>query len=215
MASKARILILVMFSSFMFLMGPSYSKNTDTLIQGQKLNCGDQLVSAYGMFKLGFFHRYFSEQVLGDSSRHTRRSKYYIGICYHSNFYVQRGPLDVRISAGCDDRTYPICRKDLSHISRQVGSVSGDEFKFDENEKLTINDCREKCLRNCSCVAYASTNKNNEGIGCQIWSRLKLGTTTYPNWHTVYVLESKGKMTYLQKFVFFNFGKHADASANC
>ncbi|RWR94794.1 G-type lectin S-receptor-like serine/threonine-protein kinase RKS1 [Cinnamomum micranthum f. kanehirae] len=34
---------------------------------------------------------------------------------------------------------------------------------------LNLNECKEECLKNCSCAAYASANISEEGSGCVIW----------------------------------------------
>ncbi|RWR88167.1 S-locus glycoprotein [Cinnamomum micranthum f. kanehirae] len=33
----------------------------------------------------------------------------------------------------------------------------------------SLNKCKEECLKNCSCTAYASANVSGEGDGCVIW----------------------------------------------
>jgi len=53
-------------------------------------------------------------------------------------------------------------------FSRAFGSWHDiDGLKFNEGDNLT--DCKAKCLNNCFCVAYASTNEENQ-TGCEIWS---------------------------------------------
>lgn len=37
------------------------------------------------------------------------------------------------------------------------------------NESMSLNECRDKCLRNCSCVAFANTDIRGSGSGCAIW----------------------------------------------
>ncbi|XP_038897080.1 G-type lectin S-receptor-like serine/threonine-protein kinase At4g27290 [Benincasa hispida] len=37
------------------------------------------------------------------------------------------------------------------------------------NESMSLSECREKCLRNCSCMAFANTNISASGSGCAIW----------------------------------------------
>ncbi|KAH7661138.1 S-receptor-like serine/threonine-protein kinase protein [Dioscorea alata] len=34
---------------------------------------------------------------------------------------------------------------------------------------ISLNECRGKCLKNCSCTAYANANISGAGIGCIIW----------------------------------------------
>uniref|UniRef100_A0A803NZX0 Uncharacterized protein n=1 Tax=Cannabis sativa TaxID=3483 RepID=A0A803NZX0_CANSA len=67
----------------------------------------------------------------------------------------------------------PSCRSsslDNDKFVSKVGAMSGTVFKFNEKDNLTIFDCWEKCLKDCSCVAYASTN-DDIGTGCEIWSK--------------------------------------------
>ncbi|EXB65571.1 hypothetical protein L484_025837 [Morus notabilis] len=33
---------------------------------------------------------------------------------------------------------------------------------------MSPKECKEKCLKNCSCTAYASSGTNG-GVGCTIW----------------------------------------------
>ncbi|KAJ0007371.1 hypothetical protein Pint_29826 [Pistacia integerrima] len=54
MARRGRNEILFSFSGFILVFGVSYSQ-TDKLLQGQVLKDGDQLVSDFGNFRLGFF----------------------------------------------------------------------------------------------------------------------------------------------------------------
>ncbi|XP_062089367.1 G-type lectin S-receptor-like serine/threonine-protein kinase CES101 [Humulus lupulus] len=72
---------------------------------------------------------------------------------------------------GCVKQKLPSCRNSSRYnkFVSKVGAMSRAGFKFNENDNLTIVDCWEKCLQNCSCVAYASTNDN--GTGCEIWSK--------------------------------------------
>lgn len=37
------------------------------------------------------------------------------------------------------------------------------------NGSLTLEDCKAKCLENCSCTAYANLDVRGEGSGCIIW----------------------------------------------
>ncbi|MED6111489.1 hypothetical protein PIB30_052721 [Stylosanthes scabra] len=38
------------------------------------------------------------------------------------------------------------------------------------NQSMNLEECREKCLRNCSCVAYTNSDIRGEGSGCALWS---------------------------------------------
>lgn len=37
------------------------------------------------------------------------------------------------------------------------------------NESMSLQECREKCLRNCSCTAYANSDIRGGGSGCMLW----------------------------------------------
>ncbi|XP_061350020.1 G-type lectin S-receptor-like serine/threonine-protein kinase At4g27290 [Gastrolobium bilobum] len=37
------------------------------------------------------------------------------------------------------------------------------------NKSMVLEDCKAKCLENCSCTAYASIDTSGAGIGCSIW----------------------------------------------
>ena len=34
---------------------------------------------------------------------------------------------------------------------------------------MIIEECRAKCLNNCSCMAYTNSDIRGEGSGCAIW----------------------------------------------
>lgn len=54
--------------------------------------------------------------------------------------------------------------------ARKRGFMSADGFKFKGSNNMSRDDCATKCLSNCSCIAFAITNKNNN-TACEIWSR--------------------------------------------
>jgi hypothetical protein len=37
------------------------------------------------------------------------------------------------------------------------------------DEKMSLKDCKDKCLKNCSCTAYSSLESTGTGKGCSIW----------------------------------------------
>ncbi|XP_027354350.1 G-type lectin S-receptor-like serine/threonine-protein kinase At4g27290 [Abrus precatorius] len=37
------------------------------------------------------------------------------------------------------------------------------------NETMTLDECKAKCLENCSCTAYSNSDIRGEGSGCAIW----------------------------------------------
>ncbi|TXG69082.1 hypothetical protein EZV62_004017 [Acer yangbiense] len=78
MATKGRIDMLVRFSCLLLLlMGGSYSQR-DKLLQGEELKDGDELLSTFGKFKLGFFTP--SENPFSTTPSSSKR---YIGVWYN------------------------------------------------------------------------------------------------------------------------------------
>ncbi|GMN75278.1 hypothetical protein TIFTF001_056286 [Ficus carica] len=39
------------------------------------------------------------------------------------------------------------------------------------NETMNLEECRVKCLNDCSCVAFSNWDIQGEGKGCRIWHR--------------------------------------------
>ncbi|KAK1391221.1 G-type lectin S-receptor-like serine/threonine-protein kinase [Heracleum sosnowskyi] len=60
----------------------------------------------------------------------------------------------------CSDRDdfVPYSTKKLPDTQRSVYNLS-----------MNLEDCRKKCLENCSCTAYANTNITGKGSGCLLW----------------------------------------------
>ncbi|KAK7859327.1 g-type lectin s-receptor-like serine/threonine-protein kinase ces101, partial [Quercus suber] len=73
-------------------------------------------------------------------------------------------------SEGCVAQELPVCRSPNDTFSPNYDTWDNIEgLMFDEGDNLTLMDCEAKCLNNCSCVAYASTNPDAQ-TGCEIWS---------------------------------------------
>ncbi|XP_065628490.1 G-type lectin S-receptor-like serine/threonine-protein kinase CES101 [Quercus suber] len=92
-------------------------------------------------------------------------------------------------------------------FSRVFGSWHDiDGFKFNEGDNLTLMDCKAKCLNNCSCVAYASTNEENQ-TGCEIWSTGPgIASTDASMRRTIYILGERKKK---QKLLIQEIGGNA------
>ncbi|KAF3955442.1 hypothetical protein CMV_019339 [Castanea mollissima] len=89
---------------------------------------------------------------------------------------------------GCVAKENLQCRSLKETFSRVFGSWHDDGFKFNESDNLTLMDCKAKCLNNCSCVAYASTNEENQ-TGCEIWSTgPRIASTDASKRRTIYFL---------------------------
>ncbi|KAK9936187.1 hypothetical protein M0R45_013043 [Rubus argutus] len=49
------------------------------------------------------------------------------------------------------------------------------------NMSLSLKECEEECLRNCSCMAYSSTDERPGGTGCVTWHEDLMDTRTFTN----------------------------------
>lgn len=100
--------------------------------------------------------------------------------------------------AGCTEQKLPECRgtnRVNGTISANYGSMSSAGFRFNENDSMTIEDCKVKCLSNCSCFAYAATNDDDD-TGCEIWISRAFFGETYDG-RLIYILPSKGNKWWL------------------
>ncbi|KAM4100452.1 hypothetical protein ACB094_05G069700 [Castanea mollissima] len=98
------------------------------------------------------------------------------------------------LNEGCVAKENLQCTNLNETFSRVFGSWHDiDGFKFDEGGNLTLMDCKAKCLNNCSCVAYASTNEEDQ-TGCEIWSTGPgIASTDASMRRTIYFLDSTKK----------------------
>ncbi|CAL9104079.1 unnamed protein product, partial [Musa textilis] len=74
-------------------------------------------------------------------------------------------------SDGCVRKTEVDCRKGTDGFAL----VSGAKLPDTSNSTvdwagMTLAQCKAKCLKNCSCTAYARANISGSGSGCILWS---------------------------------------------
>lgn len=97
------------------------------------------------------------------------------------------GPCSYGSYPGCVKQQLPECRKPDDRFEQRKGFMSGEGFKFDGNYNLSLFDCREKCMNNCSCIAYAFTENNQ--TSCTIWSKgVNFKENNYSYSQEIYVL---------------------------
>nr|XP_023913316.1 G-type lectin S-receptor-like serine/threonine-protein kinase At4g27290 isoform X1 [Quercus suber]POF09452.1 g-type lectin s-receptor-like serine/threonine-protein kinase [Quercus suber] len=73
-------------------------------------------------------------------------------------------------SKGCVRITQLSCEdKDKIGFAQLVGLKMPDTTYSWVNGSMNLNECRVKCLNNCSCTAYANSNITNGGSGCAMW----------------------------------------------
>ncbi|WJX92593.1 receptor protein-tyrosine kinase [Trifolium repens] len=71
---------------------------------------------------------------------------------------------------GCERNGNWSCRvKHRDGFKRIVGMKLPDTTHSWIDEKMSLKDCKDKCLKNCSCSAYSSLESTGTGKGCSIW----------------------------------------------
>ncbi|PRQ31558.1 putative protein kinase RLK-Pelle-DLSV family [Rosa chinensis] len=68
-------------------------------------------------------------------------------------------------SGGCDRTEALNCQNKDDGFVKYAGVKLPDTTDSRVNQSMSLEECRENCFNNCSCVAYASSNVN----GCTIW----------------------------------------------
>ncbi|KAL1222890.1 G-type lectin S-receptor-like serine/threonine-protein kinase RKS1 [Cardamine amara subsp. amara] len=85
--------------------------------------------------------------------------------------------------AGCKKKNRAsICSEKDGFVKLKRVKIS-DTSDANVDMNITLKDCKQRCLRNCSCVAYASAYHESKGgaIGCLTWHGHMLDTRTYLN----------------------------------
>ncbi|KAJ4841984.1 hypothetical protein Tsubulata_005411 [Turnera subulata] len=83
-------------------------------------------------------------------------------------------------SAGCVRKTPLTC-------GQGEGFVTYPKLKLPDtssswyNMSMNLEECREKCLRNCSCTAYTNANISGAGSGCLLWFGELIDMREYPD----------------------------------
>ncbi|KAM3757935.1 hypothetical protein ACB098_01G004400 [Castanea mollissima] len=73
-------------------------------------------------------------------------------------------------SKGCVRITQLSCEdKDKIGFAKFVGLKMPDTTYSWVNGSMNLNECKVKCLNNCSCTAYANSDIKNGGSGCAMW----------------------------------------------
>ncbi|XP_030974403.1 G-type lectin S-receptor-like serine/threonine-protein kinase At4g27290 isoform X2 [Quercus lobata] len=93
-------------------------------------------------------------------------------------------------SKGCVRITQLSCKdKDKIGFDKFFGLKMPDTTYSWVNGSMNLNECRAKCLNNCSCTAYANSNIKNGGSGCAVW---------YGDLIDIRQIAANGQDTYMQ-----------------
>ncbi|KAK1583763.1 hypothetical protein Q3G72_026686 [Acer saccharum] len=71
-------------------------------------------------------------------------------------------------SKGCVRMTELNCEKG-DEFRNYTGLKLPDTSNSTFNTSMSLQECKEKCLKDCSCTAYANSNISQEGSGCLLW----------------------------------------------
>lgn len=144
---------------------------------------GSTLVSKNGSFELGFFGHQdtnFHRSLLASAPPGDICDGYNLcgpnGLCVISNSPVcsclkgfkpknEENWILGENSDGCVFVTPVMCPNKDDGFVQYSGVKVPATTDYRVNQSLSLKECKENCLRNCSCTAYASSNVN----GCTLW----------------------------------------------
>lgn len=86
---------------------------------------------------------------------------------------------------GCVRRTPLSCRGDKFWQMKKMKLPDTTAAIVDRN--IGLKDCRERCLKDCNCTAFANTDVRKGGFGCIIWNRELLDIRNYAGGQDLYV----------------------------
>nr|GLL18306.1 G-type lectin S-receptor-like serine/threonine-protein kinase At4g27290 [Ipomoea trifida] len=94
------------------------------------------------------------------------------------------------LSRGCHRRKPLSCH---NNGSSSDGFLKYSNIKLPDtkqswyNESMSLQECEQVCLRNCSCMAYSTLNISNGGSGCLIWYKDLVDMRTIQNGQDLYI----------------------------
>ncbi|XP_019152573.1 PREDICTED: G-type lectin S-receptor-like serine/threonine-protein kinase At4g27290 isoform X2 [Ipomoea nil] len=94
------------------------------------------------------------------------------------------------MSQGCHRRKPLSCH---NNGSSSDGFLKYSDIKLPDskhswyNESMSLQECEQVCLRNCSCMAYSTLNITNGGSGCLIWYDDLVDMRTVYNGQDLYI----------------------------
>jgi hypothetical protein len=97
------------------------------------------------------------------------------------------------------------CELKKNHgFKRVVGMKLPDTANSWIDEKMTLENCKAKCLENCSCSAYSSLDASGVGNGCSIWFGDLIDLRVSPTGQDLYIrMEASNIGKCFDSFSFF------------
>ncbi|XP_030970808.1 G-type lectin S-receptor-like serine/threonine-protein kinase RKS1 [Quercus lobata] len=98
--------------------------------------------------------------------------------------FEPKSPLDWHIrdgSSGCvRNQGVSTCKSEEGFV--KLASVKVPDTSIAHVDmSLSLKECEQECLRNCSCTAYTSADESEEGIGCLTWHGDLVDIRTFSN----------------------------------
>ncbi|XP_072151460.1 receptor-like serine/threonine-protein kinase SD1-8 [Setaria viridis] len=122
--------------------------------------------------------------------------------CVHQGFSAAVSPPDWNMddtSRGCR-RNVPLdCGGSRSSSTDWFAALPGVKLPDTLNSSLdmgiTLDQCRARCLANCSCVAYAAADiqGSGDGSGCLMWPENLIDLQYLGGWQTLYIRLAKSE----------------------
>lgn len=88
--------------------------------------------------------------------------------CPYSNWSVANIEISIDRSDGCVRKSKLMCGNEDS-FQRYSNLKLPDTQNSWFDPSMTLEECAAKCLKNCSCTAYANIDVKEGGSGCLLW----------------------------------------------
>lgn len=105
-------------------------------------------------------------------------------------------------SQGCVRKTELGCANGGDGFNLVKGVKLPETHNATVDMTIDLDKCREKCLANCSCVAYSSADIRNRGSGCIIWVDELIDTRFIDGGQDLYIKVAQSDLGMFLIFVF-------------
>ncbi|KAH7660833.1 Non-specific serine/threonine protein kinase protein [Dioscorea alata] len=93
-------------------------------------------------------------------------------ICSCLQGFKPKSPQDWALrdaSSGCERVTALDCKNMTDGFMTVTPAALPETSNAILHANISMNECSAKCLKNCSCTAYATANISGAGLGCVVW----------------------------------------------
>ncbi|XP_059671062.1 G-type lectin S-receptor-like serine/threonine-protein kinase CES101 [Cornus florida] len=88
-----------------------------------------------------------------------------VNLCYGYNTKISK------VNGGCELWEQPKCRNRHQKFNARSGYFgdTGKASHVDDNQSLSLSDCRDICWNDCDCIGFRSSGFSSSGTGCIFW----------------------------------------------